>query len=106
MDDSALSFIQDELEHLWSDLEAAERSSLTRNPYVPSMAMEDIMERIKRATHLVGPVDWMKISIPFIYHGRYKHWADYMGVDYSYPTDEEYAHYIVRLFKVRHNGLQ
>ena len=105
MDDTALSFIQDELEYLWRDLEAAERTSLSRNPEVPSIAMEGIMERISRATCLAGPVDWMKISIPFIYHGRYKHWADYMGIDYTYPTAGEYEHYIVRLFKERYEGV-
>ena len=105
MDDASLSFIQDELEYLWSGLEAAERDSLARNPDVPSMAMECIMERIKHATELVGPVDWMKISIPFIYYGRYRHWADYMGIDYTHPTAGEYEHYIVRLFKERYEGV-
>ena len=105
MDDAALSFIQDELEYLWSELEAEERVSRSRNPDVPSMAMEGIMERIKHATELVGPVDWMKISIPFIYYGRYRHWAGYMGIDYTYPTDGEYEHYIVRLFKERYEGV-
>ena len=86
MGDTALNFIQDELEHLWADLYAAERSSRTQNPNIPSMAMENIMERIKSATAIVGPIDWMHVSTRFIKTGRYEHWAKYMGIEYMHPT--------------------
>ncbi|WP_313678414.1 hypothetical protein [Corynebacterium stationis] len=91
MSDKALSFIKSELEHLWYDLCAAERSSRAYDPDIPSMAMENIMERIKGATAIVGPINWMHVSTRFISSGRYEHWAKYMGIEYEFPTDEEFS---------------
>lgn len=90
----ALSFIKSELEHLWSDLYAAERSSRACDPNMPSMAMESIMERIKSATAIVGPINWMHVPTRFIETGRYEHWAKCMGIEYELPTNEEFSIFV------------
>ena len=90
----ALSFIKSELEHLWSDLYAAERSSRACAPDTPSMAMESIMERIKSATAIVGPINWMHVPTQFIETGRYEHWAKRMGIEYELPTNEEFSIFV------------
>ena len=82
-------FVEYELACLWSDLQWAERQSLASNPATPSIGMELIMERIKRATALVGPIDWMSISTEWLLNGKYEYWAKYMGIDCNLPTEEE-----------------
>ena len=82
-------FVEYELACLWSDLQWAERQSLASNPATPSIGMELIMERIKRATALVGPIDWMSISTEWLLNGKYEYWAKYMGIEYNFPTEEE-----------------
>lgn len=82
-------FVEYELACLWSDLQWAERQSLASNPATPSIGMELIMERIKRATALVGPIDWMSISTEWLLNGKYEYWAKHMGIDCNLPTEEE-----------------
>lgn len=82
-------FVEYELACLWSDLQWAERQSLASNPATPSIGMELIMERIKRATALVGPVDWRLISTEWLMNGKYGYWAKYMEIEYNLPTEEE-----------------
>lgn len=82
-------FVEYELACLWSDLEQAERDSLSSDPAVPSMAMEWIIGRIRMATELVGPVDWRSISTEWLMNGQYQYWAKYMGIEYDLPTEEE-----------------
>ena len=94
MSNKALTFIKSELEHLWSDLYAAERSARTQTPDTPSMEMESIMERIKSATTIVGPINWMHVPTRFIKNGRYEYWAKYMGIEYQHPTDEELSIFV------------
>lgn len=89
MSDEKTEFIEYELACLWSDLEWAERQSLASNPATPSIGMEMIMERIKRATALVGPISWTHISMVFVVNGRYEYWAIYMGIEYNLPTEED-----------------
>lgn len=82
-------FIEHELACLWSDLEREERYSLSSSPAIPSIAMEGIMDRIKTATALVGPVDWMHVSMESLVNGGYERWAKHMGIDCNLPTEEE-----------------
>lgn len=82
-------FVEYELVCLWSDLEQAERDSLSSDPAVPSIAMERIIGRIRMATELVGPVDWRSIPIEWLMNGRHQYWAEYMGIEYNLPTEEE-----------------
>lgn len=91
MSDRKTEFIKYERSFLWTDLQREERYSLSRDPDTPSMAMENIMERIKVATSLVGPLDWVSIPISWLVSGRYEHWAKHMGIEYSMPTEEELA---------------
>ena len=83
-------FVEHELACLWSDLAREQRESRSYDPAVPSIGMEWIMERIKLATELVGPIDWMSISTEWIINGRYEYWAKYMGIEYSMPTEDEF----------------
>lgn len=91
MSDKKTEFIEHELMYLWDNLWWAERSSLSSDPQVPSMGMEGIMDRIKLATDLVGPVSWENISIEEICSGRYECWAKHMGIEYSMPPEAELA---------------
>lgn len=91
-----MRFTTSELEHLWNELWEADRYSRSHDPAKPSSEMESIMERIKVATALVGTVYWMKVPVLFIYLGRYRYWAEYMGIEYDYPTDEEFEQYIAQ----------
>ena len=100
MSDRKTEFIEDELEYLWSDLESEERYSLSYDPAVPSMAMDGIMYRIKLATELVGPVDWMSIPAVWLVNGRYEYWAKYMGIEYNLPTEDEFLAMTSKLEKV------
>lgn len=84
-------FVEYELACLWSDLQREEGYSRSSNPDTPSIAMEWLMERIKLATALVGPIDWMSISTEWLMNGRYEYWAKYMGIEYSMPPEEELA---------------
>ena len=84
-------FVEYELAWLWSDLEQAERDSLSSDPAIPSIAMNGIMGRIMMATELVGPVDWMSISTEWLMNGQYQYWAKYMEIECNLPTDEEFA---------------
>lgn len=93
-------FVEYELACLWSDLQWAERQSLASNPATPSIGMELIMERIKRATALVGPIDWMSISTEWLLNGKYEYWAKYMGIEYNMPTDDEFLAMTSKLEKV------
>lgn len=93
-------FVEYELACLWSDLQWAERQSLASNPATPSIGMELIMERIKRATALVGPIDWMSISTEWLVNGKYEYWAKYMGIEYNLPTDDEFLAMTSKLEKV------
>ena len=93
-------FVEYELACLWSDLQWAERQSLASNPATPSIGMELIMERIKRATALVGPIDWMSISTEWLLNGKYEYWAKYMGIEYNLPTDDEFLAMTSKLEKV------
>lgn len=88
MSDKKTEFIEYELVCLWSDLQREERYSLSSNPDTPSIAMEWLMERIKLATALVGPIDWMNISTEWLINGKYEYWAKYMKIGYNFPTDE------------------
>lgn len=91
MKDEKDEFIENELLLLWDSLWKALERSLSGDPERPSMEMENIMERIVWATSLVGPVDWDEISTEALQSGRYEHWANYMGIDYQAPTEEELA---------------
>ena len=51
--------------------------------------MEWIMERIKMATAIIGPISWMHISTEWLLNGRYEYWAKYMGIEYEPPKLEE-----------------
>ena len=82
-------FIDYELACLWSELEREERHSLSSHPDTPSTAMEWIMERIKMATAIIGPISWMHISTEWLLNGRYEYWAKYMGIEYEPPKLEE-----------------
>lgn len=82
-------FVEYELACLWSDLQREARHSRSSDPATPSIGMEWIMERIKLATALVGPIDWMSISIGWLMNGQYEHWAKHMGIDCNLPTEEE-----------------
>lgn len=82
-------FVEYELACLWSDLEQAERDSLSSDPAVPSIAMEGIIGRIRMATELVGPVDWRSVSTEWLMNGKYEYWAKYMEIEYNLPTEEE-----------------
>lgn len=82
-------FVEYELACLWSDLQREAIHSRSSDPATPSIAMEWIMERIKLATALVGPIDWMSISIEWLTSGRYEYWAKYMGIEHNLPTEEE-----------------
>lgn len=93
-------FVEYELACLWSDLEQAERDSLSSNPATPSIGMEGIMERIKLATELVGPTGWMSISTEWLMNGQYEYWAKYMGIEYNIPTDDEFLAMASKLEKV------
>ena len=93
-------FVEYELACLWSDLQWAERQSLASNPATPSIGMELIMERIKRATALVGPIDWMSISTEWLVNGGYEYWAKYMGIEYNLPTEEELSKIVSKLQEV------
>ena len=89
MKDPKAEFIEYELACLWSDLELEERYSLSTSPAIPSIAMVGIMERIKQATALVGPVDWIHVSMVALVNGGYERWAKHMGIEYNLPTEEE-----------------
>ena len=93
-------FVEYELACLWSDLEREERYSLSSSPAIPSIAMEGIMDRIKLATALVGPIDWRSISIGWLMNGRYEHWAKYMGIEHNLPTEEELSKIVSKLQEV------
>lgn len=101
MSDPKDEFIKHELMCLWSDLEREERHSLSSSPAIPSIAMEWIMDRIKTATALVGPVDWMHVSMESLVNGGYESWAKYMGIEYNLPTEEELSEIKSNL---RHGG--
>ena len=58
------------------------------------------MDRIKLATELVGPIDWMSISIEWLMNGRYEYWAKYMEIEYNLPTEEELSKIVSKLQKV------
>ena len=93
-------FVEYELACLWSDLQREERYSRSSNPGTPSIAMEGVMERIKLATELVGPIDWMSISIEWLMNGRYEYWAKHMGIEYNLPTEDEFLAMTSKLEKV------
>ena len=82
-------FVEYELACLWSDLQREERYSRSSNPDTPSIAMEWLMERIKLATALVGPIDWMNISTEWLLNGKYEYWAKHMGIEHNFPTEQE-----------------
>ena len=81
-------FVEYELACLWSDLQREARHSRSSDPATPSIGMEWIMERIKLATELVGPIDWMSISIEWLLNGRYEYWAKHMGIDCNLPREK------------------
>lgn len=87
----ATEFAQEELIQLWCDLDLAHRASQAREGEL-SLQMENLIFRIQKATAIVGPVHWHHIPITFISSGAYKWLAELMGIDYTYPTDEEYTH--------------
>lgn len=93
-------FVEYELACLWSDLAREQRQSLSHDPAVPSIGMEWIMDRIKLATELVGPIDWMSISTEWLLNGRYEYWAKYMGIEYNMPTGDEFLAMTSKLEKV------
>lgn len=93
-------FVEYELACLWSDLQREERHSRSSDPATPSIGMEWIMDRIKLATELVGPIDWMSISIEWLMNGRYEYWAKYMEIEYNLPTEEELSKIVSKLQKV------
>lgn len=93
-------FVEYELACLWSDLAREQRQSRSYDPAVPSIGMEGVMERIKLATELVGPIDWMSIPIEWLVNGGYEYWAKYMGIEYTLPTDDEFLAMTSKLEKV------
>lgn len=86
----ATEFAQEELIQLWSDLDLAFCTSQAREGEL-SVQMENLIFRIQKATAIVGPVHWHHVPITFISSGAYKWLAELMGVNYTYPTDEEYT---------------
>lgn len=93
MSQEALWFIKRELEYLWSEFAEAEEKSRTKDPNIPSRGMEDIMERIKDATKIIGPITWERIPTCFIATGKYEHWVKYFGVEADVPTKEEFEEF-------------
>ena len=100
MSEKKKEFLEYELACLWSDLQREARHSRSSDPATPSIGMEWIMERIKLATALVGPIDWMSISIGWLMNGQYEHWAKYMEIDYNLPTEEELSKIVSKLQEV------
>ena len=103
MSDKKTGFIEYELACLWSDLQREERYSRSSNPDTPSIAMEWIMERIKLATALVGPMDWMSMSTEWLMNGKYEYWAKCMGIECNLPTEDELLAMTSKLEKVGWN---
>lgn len=86
------AWIVDELICLWASLETAHRRTngndgIARRDRNWSMECDNLGERIKSATDLVGPVSWPHIGLSQLIDGWFK-WANKkIGiVDYDYPT--------------------
>lgn len=91
-------WIKWELECLWQDLETASRRSHAPEGQM-SIEMKDILDRIKSATEIVGPISWWKIPITMTGEGRYKTLCNAANIECSYPTEEEYKKHIAPYMK-------
>lgn len=89
MTDLTTNWIKKELTELWADLEMAEQGSLAPEGKL-SMEMEGIIDRIREATEIVGPVNWGDVGVLTIYSGRYRRYCELVGLPYTYPTEEEF----------------
>ncbi len=72
------SALRTELVDLWADLEHASRDS--RAPAGAwSMGQENLLERIKAISGLVGPAPWRDISVPFLLSETYRAACERIG---------------------------
>lgn len=88
---------RDELECLWSDLEIARHSAIF--PGTWTIRCEQLEERIKILTRLVGPTEWGRVGIPLHELGIYQRIHADMGIEA--PVDMEAVADIRRMIDAR-----
>lgn len=86
-------WIENQILNLWTDYDEAENRSLAP-PGGFSMEMENILDNILEATHIVGPANWMNIGGRMLASGTYQTLCEMWGIPYTYPTKEEYDQYV------------
>ncbi|MFE9735443.1 hypothetical protein ACFYO9_33870 [Streptomyces sp. NPDC005863] len=85
---------REELARLWSDLETARQHALNGQW---SVACDDIEERIKALTPLIGPTPWGDIQIPLLELGIYQRIHADLGIDGPDVGVQMNVHHLVRM---------
>lgn len=70
--------IREELDSLWSDLDATRNDAL-RGRW--SIRCNDLTDRIKKLTLLVGPTPWRNVELSLLEDGVYQHVHAELGVE-------------------------
>lgn len=83
-------WIREELVCLWNDFFES-RNSTIGGPYILSIKMLGILDRIQEATEIVGHVEWSDIGGLYLAEGSYKGICEAFSIPYNFPTGEEYA---------------
>ena len=74
--DDLVAALRTELVNLWADLEYASRESRAA---AWSIGQENLLERIKVISDLVGPASWRNASVPFLLSETYRAACERIG---------------------------
>lgn len=88
--------VTDELEYLWNDLDNAMRYAINGTW---SIQCDELADRIKTLTQLVGPTHWESVQIRLLENGVYQRIHDELGVEIEPPDMQA-----VREIRERING--